>query len=68
MRPARAPVARKHLVLAGAIDRARRCGFEPEYQKGIRAAAIEICNEMVVPSERASFLIACGLDAYPLDG
>jgi hypothetical protein len=68
MRPARTPLSRKHVVITNAIDRARCCGFEPNYQEGIRACAVSIAEEMVVPGERASFLIACGLDAWPLDG
>jgi len=68
MRPARSPLSRKHIPLAVAVDRARCCGFDPEYQAGVRSVAIELANELIVPSERASFLLACGLDTYPLDG
>jgi hypothetical protein len=62
MRPARSPLARKHLSLAKSIDRARCCGFNPDYQEGIRAVALAIAEDLVVPSERASFVLACGID------
>lgn len=61
MRPARSAIGQKHLILARAIDRARQCGFMPEYQEGVLAAATAIAEDLVVPSEHTSFFIACGL-------
>lgn len=66
MRPARTPVSKKHLKLAQSIDRARRCGFEPEFQKAVKICAQELA-EHVVPSERASFFLACGIDTHTND-
>jgi len=68
VRPPRTPLSRKHLVISNAVNRARQCNFELEYQAGIRATALAIADEVIVPGERASFLLACGLDAFPLDG
>lgn len=62
MKPAKFPVSRKHAKIAVAIDRARQCGVEPEYQAGVRAAAREIAKDHVPPSEHSSFFVACGLD------
>jgi hypothetical protein len=53
------------LHVALSINRALRCGLEPDYKEGVRVVAVEISEELVVPSERASFLLACGLDTHP---
>lgn len=62
MNPARTSVRKNLLRLAQSIDRARRCGFNPDFQEGVRLVALELAEELVVPSERASFLLACGID------
>lgn len=61
MSPARSPLRKALLAYAVPIDRARRCGFNPEYQAGVMAAAKAIAEEQVPPSEWTSFLLACGL-------
>lgn len=65
LRPARFPVRKNLLRLATSINRAKRCGYDPDYQLGVKTAAEEIAEELVPPSERASFLLAA-LDEAPL--
>ncbi len=57
-------LSKKQQEIARAIDKARRTGWNPDYQLGIQYAAHSIADDLCNATERFHFLLMCGVDFH----